>query len=117
MSLYTQSGKEIGQTFAKEKCWSLSQALVFISKLEPILRQHGFHSGITGGCLYEGWSTKDLDIIIYPRKKAVDDFSKAQACIEEFLQHKLYLHRFKYDGKVVCQAEYEGKRIDFFFMS
>lgn len=46
--------------------WTLEEGLGFVRKLEDHLHDQGFHAALSGGVLWKGSSTKDLDIILYP---------------------------------------------------
>lgn len=45
--------------------WNLQQAIELIQTTEPIVAREGYHLGLTGSVLFEGESTKDLDLILY----------------------------------------------------
>jgi hypothetical protein len=45
--------------------WKLEDAIVWVQQHELIVDYYGFHLALTGGCLYRGWSYKDIDVIVY----------------------------------------------------
>lgn len=47
--------------------WTLSDALALARELWSPLMDRGWHVGITGSVMYRGSSSKDLDLIAYPR--------------------------------------------------
>lgn len=53
---------------AKAVTWTLDTALEFIREIQPVVEELGWHTGLTGGVLQRGVSTKDVDIIFYPGK-------------------------------------------------
>lgn len=46
--------------------WTFDEGLAFVRKVEGHLKEQGFHAALSGGVLWRGSSTKDLDIILYP---------------------------------------------------
>lgn len=62
--------------------WSLDEIGPLIVGLRAELVPLGWDVGLTGGVLYKGASNKDLDIILYPRKKDKTWWARQQLCIE-----------------------------------
>lgn len=46
--------------------WDHDLAVKVCTQTENMAPQHGYHVGLTGGCLYKTGPRKDLDIILYP---------------------------------------------------
>lgn len=49
--------------------WTLEEAIDLCRKIENELEEYGYHCALTGGVLYNGSSTKDVDIMIYPHSE------------------------------------------------
>lgn len=45
----------------------LGMAIEFARRCEQIAPRYGFHTALTGGCLYKDGMRKDLDILFYQR--------------------------------------------------
>jgi predicted nucleotidyltransferase len=41
-------------------------AIELCVELWPLFEKHKWHIGLTGSCLYKGYSEKDIDLIAYP---------------------------------------------------
>jgi hypothetical protein len=100
--------------------WTLEQGVEFIRKLEPVVESLGYHVGLTGGVLYRGNSTKDLDVIVYISKTTVGGspnavLNKLNADFGMIIEPRSCYH--KEDSKLVFRATLPDKRrIDLFFM-
>jgi hypothetical protein len=94
---------------------TLQDAVAIVQRIEPKLAAIGYHTALTGGCLYNGGSEKDVDIIVYPH-----DPSKLQ--LDETLQTVFaetgFIDRYEaspdYVNRRVWIYGYEGVRVDFF---
>lgn len=82
--------------------------------------QHGYHIALGGSVLHKGFSTKDVDIFIYPHSNSSKG-RKKQSTIFKLLEgigykkvRKFVFH--KYDKKIVYHMEYKNKRVDIFFV-
>lgn len=106
--------------------WQLSEALVLVEKLAPLLEASGFSIGLTGSVLKRGHSKHDLDLIIYPMQStASTDFHFARAVLVSFGMNvhltaaevqRAWRRRGSLDEKEVEVWDYNRKRIDFFFL-
>ncbi len=111
---------------------TLEQAVSFIREFEPILAKHGIHSALTGSVLYKGLSTKDFDIILYPRdpKKCMGinsvrnllmqiGFEMVRCAAGSGMRYNKKNSTFipsgeDKEGRVVDIMEYRGYRVDVF---
>lgn len=111
----------------REPVWTLDEAIKFCRDLRAAVMPIGFSVGLTGGCLYRGHSFKDIDVILYPLKKpsAFDVGSLREALSRSgHLTCKLNRTQMKdnwhykgvADDKWVEVWDFNGKRVDFFFM-
>jgi predicted nucleotidyltransferase len=62
--------------------WTREEALLFCSVHWEKFKEIGWHIGLTGSVLYKGHSSKDLDLIFYPRKTQQKDRQKLCALLE-----------------------------------
>lgn len=93
----------------------IATAIDLCRLVEPFLKEIGYHCGLTGGCLYNGGSNKDVDILIYPHDptKLVPD-----GAIQETLALAGFALRYETDtnyvNRQVWLCGYNGIRVDFF---
>lgn len=101
--------------------WSLEKFLIFAKDLREFIVPLGFDIALTGSVLTKGVSDKDVDIVIYPLKKISSDYTRLIERLPDFGLKFIRLpnHNLGYqdDGKNVQVWEYDGKRIDLFFLS
>jgi len=106
--------------------WTLEQGVSVARKMEKILIPLGCHCCLGGSVLHAGQSDKDLDIFIYPDKQAGFDGKAKRSEIEaKFIEEKIAILASvprKDDGPVywdkqVTIAEFNGRRIDLFFVT
>lgn len=108
--------------------WTLEQARSLLNYLEPQLAAVGYHVGLMGSVLLRGESSKDLDIIIYPHNKMVQDIPRVHAVLVSLelkqqadIVNVLKTWKFRAgvtDSKHVEVWKTPGKkRIDVFFFS
>ena len=101
--------------------WTLAEAMVFAKLLREFIVPLGFDIALTGSVLTQGFSEKDLDIIIYPLKKISSNYTELINRLPEFGLKFIRLpnHNLGYqdDGKNVQVWEYKDKRVDLFFLS
>ena len=110
----------------KDVQWTLGSAVDFCRFIQPLIREGGYHCGLTGSSLIHGESTKDVDILIYPHDKSVTSFIGATMILEghcgiqglrKCLAGKSEEELAKYpDDKDIWIGDYKGKRVDFFFV-
>lgn len=93
--------------------------------IRPHLRMAGWELGITGSVLFEGSSTKDGDIIVYPTDESSFDLGLLYAALEtlglnqEFSYPeliKVWRVSKSNDIKHVEVWSYKGKRLDLFIL-
>jgi len=65
---YDAAVKEILTTPRPSAAWTFQEAATFLLELEIELKKVGYHVGLLGSVLHEGWSPKDLDIVVYPHR-------------------------------------------------
>lgn len=101
--------------------WTLDEAVDLAREMNVALEGLGYHTALTGGCLYRGESFKDVDIIIYPRShaKRMDPQDIIRALSVQF---GITGHREAGDprypcDKIVFVTALRGKRCDLFFLS
>lgn len=106
----------------RDSSWTLTEALDYIRNFEYMIRPLGLHCGLTGSVLYVGHSTKDLDIIVYPRElKNFDGWEIIRPKLENIIRpNKTYqcndLAESYRDGKIVDVMYVGNKRIDIFYL-
>lgn len=99
--------------------WTQQEALCLLPQIESGIVHTGYHVGMLGSVLHKGFSTKDLDIVIYPHHKGdgenfmglVEALIKLGFSLFELQEHKKYA-----DTKTVYKATYKNKRIDIFLL-
>ena len=101
--------------------WTLDQARQFCVELNDYLAPFGYGVGLTGGILLRGTSDKDIDVIVYPYKRVSSDFDPMYNALPNFglKYNKLPNENRGYadDGKRVEIWDFQGKRIDLFFLT
>jgi hypothetical protein len=112
---------------SREPVWTIGEALTFCKELREDVLPIGFSVGLTGGCLYRGHSFKDIDVILYPLKKpsAFDVHSLRDALLSsgklkcKFNRTQMkdnWRYKGVADDKWVEVWDFNGRRVDFFFM-
>lgn len=102
--------------------WTLDSAVALVRELHSKLVEKGCTIALGGGCLHKGFSYKDVDIIIHPlecKHESVMNFKfePIQECLYELgLTYKRNAHIAEYSERNVQIWEYQGKRVDIFFM-
>lgn len=100
--------------------WNFIEAVALVRKLEPIAIQHGVHVALGGSVLHAGFSSKDLDIFVYPHKKTEAEQKPWDpvAILKAFGATDISVVDYHPDdGKLVyCTKDATGRRIDFFFV-
>lgn len=64
---------------------TLNQAIELVREVEEHIAPSGFHTALTGGCLYRGSSEKDIDVVIYLHRCLHDPFPWEE--LREILTH------------------------------
>lgn len=102
--------------------WTIETARNLCINYNNILSEHNMHVALTGSVLFYGSSTKDLDIIIYPRKSSLPMLSIQEICKKLMLElvenctirHATYAEG---DAKAVFHTKtYDNRRIDLFIL-
>jgi|SRR5579885_1074775 len=107
--------------------WTLSEALVLIQQLRPLLHAVKHDCGLTGSVMYAGMSQKDVDVIIYPYNvndhtfRHVDVHIALTKLLTQVNDKDLVQERWKMnysdDSKhVEVWKDSQGRRVDLFFM-
>lgn len=97
--------------------WTIIEGINLANRLEVALEREFFHCALGGSVLHSGTSEKDLDIFVYPHSsKDFCGWRTAEAVIEQRGCEFVRICEHKYDDKLVKEARYMGKRIDFFFV-
>jgi len=118
---------QFDEKIAHEVVWKIDEAIELIRKLEIEIKPIKYTSSLGGGVLFKGESYKDLDIFIAPYNKTDKDYDALIKILENmgFIRKKTKeeVHKgFEYCGdggkehKHVEIWEYNGKRVDFFFV-
>lgn len=106
---------------SSELIWTSEQAHAFCVKLHHFLMPLGYDIGLTGGVLWNGSSSKDIDIIVYPLKRSSSDFDVMHRSLPNFGLQFVRLPNnnqgYADDGKKVEVWKFEGKRVDLFFLT
>lgn len=99
----------------------LSEACAFCQELHYHLSSFGYDVGLAGGILYRGESDKDIDVIIYPLKKLSGNFETMYRSLPDFGLRFVRLPNenlgYPDDGKRVEVWEFQGRRVDLFFLA
>jgi hypothetical protein len=99
--------------------WNLQEGIEAVRKVEPVAIECGYHSALGGSVLHSGESDKDLDIFLYVRKsKEGADRSQVIERLRDagFTDWDERNHDRYGDLKIVYSVQFDGKRIDFFFI-
>lgn len=95
--------------------FTIENALEIVRHLEPKLAEIGYHTALTGGCLYRGGSDKDVDIILYPH---IPTLTVEDAVLHATLEAAGFVNRYETDtqyvNRVVWIYAYKLTRVDFF---
>ncbi len=96
--------------------YSIQDLIMLAAKLEPSMIEIGCHVAIGGSCVFEGSSSKDMDVMIYPHHDPVS---------KEIIIEKLESLRFSGKPLDPCYQDIpdvwvsmdgRGRRVDFFFL-
>jgi len=99
--------------------WTIGEGIAYVRKLEDHLHDKGFHAALSGGVLWKGSSTKDLDIILYPHTSDTCSFyHNLEPLMEGMIDGpwKEVDHEEYGDAKLVMKAKVNGKTVDFFLL-
>ncbi len=97
--------------------WVLSEAIELCQILEKAFEKEnvGYHTGLTGGCLYKRGERKDCDIIIYPHNTHIKERNKTDKSKITKIFTTLGIVLREDNGKM-GKWEWQGKRVDFFIL-
>lgn len=100
--------------------WTFEQACKLCCDLHKHLVPFSYDVGLAGGVLFRGESDKDIDLIIYPYKRISADFTAMYQALPNFGFQFIRLPNknlgYTDDGKYVEVWEFDGKRVDLFFL-
>lgn len=96
--------------------WELIEAITELRELEPIANKHNAHIALAGGVLINGHSTKDLDVIVYPRKKK-GGLKPLEILAAFGAVNCLKIDYHPDDGKLVYRCTFLNRKVDFFFLA
>lgn len=107
--------------------WTLSDGVEVAKFIEKILLAHDLkaHCCLGGSVLHKGWSSKDLDIMIYPHDTGNYDRDKIFDCLvangfskdEEWSQAYRGMNSGGEDTEFRVEVFYhQKKRVDIFFL-
>lgn len=100
--------------------WTFEQAQIFSNNFRSYLKPFGYDIGLTGSVLFRGESEKDMDVILYPMKRKSDNFDVMYQSLTGFGLKFVRLPNknlgYIDDGKHVEIWEFDGKRVDIFFL-
>lgn len=105
--------------------WTLKEALPFLRSLGEALYPT-WHVALGGSVLMKGESLKDIDVLVYPTSTASNSPSERKAALELFGLKQLYsrevvfrkwLREGSTDSKHVEVWQWQGKRVDLFFVA
>ncbi len=101
--------------------WTLEEGLEVVRKFELIAKHHEAHVALGGSVLIKGESSKDLDIMIYAHNTTIGYSTKS--IMEDLRTLGLKYRgkpprksRYYADGKEIMVCEFDGKRVDIFFL-
>lgn len=99
--------------------WELVEGVALARKLEQltITCNLNCHIALGGGVLHRGYSTKDLDIFVYPRKASKGTLPPTEILKAFGATRIRHVNYHGDDGKTVYTGQIDGKRVDFFFVS
>lgn len=101
--------------------WDLKEGIAKCRKLESIIAPVGYHVALAGSVMRDGFSEKDLDIIIYPHDSAnMGSPEQIFALIADHHANCFFCDE-KYTARdpkcvIVGTDNDTGKRIDFFIL-
>lgn len=61
-----------------------------VRELEPALKRRGWHVALTGGVLQTGASTKDLDLVLYPRDSTCVSLKRLESALQRAGWHRTH---------------------------
>ena len=90
--------------------WTQQEAIALCFEIEQVCPKARCHVALTGGCLYKAGERKDLDILFYRIRQALDiDMEELWNLLKSIGIERL-------SGEGWChKGSFQGKPIDFFF--
>jgi hypothetical protein len=103
----------------ENKIYTLVEGIAVCKEIEELIKPLGCHCGLGGSLMYRGYSTKDIDVLIYPRSKAkIDKLAVVHALAKA--GYKFNNHSSSVRGSVEFDVEVmkspKGERVDIFFL-
>lgn len=96
--------------------WNIEQAQKLCSNLEHTLKSVGAHVALGGSVLYNGQSSKDVDIFVYPHRGNDEPLSPVLSKLYEWGFSDSIDKPSTGGGKVIrVMNDISGRRVDFFF--
>lgn len=114
----------------KPTMWTLQSALVLYRELVPIAKECGYGMAIAGSVMAHGYSTKDLDLVLFPLTTATEPSKDnlmrgfGKLGLRRTLNHFQVQERWRRTGSQdrkrveIWRVFWEGqyRRIDLFFL-
>ena len=105
--------------------WSLTDGIDLARRLTRTLRPIGYHVGMTGSVLLRGRSANDLDLVIYPASTARMDrralfktlSTTGRMLYDRETTRAAWRKQDAEDEKDVEVWEFDGKKVDLFYLS
>jgi len=102
--------------------WTLAEGVDFCAHLWRNLAPLGWHCALTGSVLYQGFSLKDLDVIVWPhdggQTQALPDIEQARELLRRWTSASKVIDDSGYYGsyREIWKGVTKGKRVDYFFL-
>ena len=100
--------------------WTLQEGIKLARTLEAFAITIGYHIALGGSVLHKGTSSKDLDIFVYPHDSGNKTLILSSGeLLAQFTKVGISVVKAKnelYPCRIVHITEYEGKRVDLFFL-
>jgi hypothetical protein len=105
--------------------WTMGDGVMFIRKLAEVVAPAGYGAGLIGSVLTKGRSMRDLDVVLFPTCIGKENNEGVMKALQEFgmtrkqdvlLVHKIWRKQGSQDTKYVDIWDYNGKRVDLFWL-
>lgn len=94
--------------------WTLVTAVNLVNQLKEKVEAQGFSIGLTGGCIFRGYSNKDADLCLYPMMDDAD-YNNVLVVIKDELKPASFVAVDHGNAKLVYSLKLQsGKRVDLF---
>lgn len=81
-NLVERYGGKVTEVSRSRSSWTLDEGIEFVRKIETALRPR-YHCALTGGVLFKGESSHDLDIVIFPDQSQHFDIVEVHRALEK----------------------------------